>query len=152
MAKSISKTFRCRESTSVKLDQLVAHANENNEKYGIDKTNTSAIIEDAINFYYSSKIGKEVISDSVTQLQDIVSNATNLVMRSYAEQIAQALNHVQLYSAMIKRLVVTLIRSADVLPDDPESMDRAITASKNLQYEIETLMKNEIVNGGDYHE
>lgn len=149
MAKTSTKSFRIEDGTHVKLEQLIALEKERCKRLGLSLPTSSSVIEEAINYYHSAKIGKEILLDSMTQLQEIIVNTNKLVLDTYAKQIAQSLNHLQIDNTIIKRLVVTLLKSADVLPEDPESLDKAIVTGKILEEKIEQIVKNEILNEMD---
>lgn len=127
--------------TKEKLNQLVALENADFGKDGITKISENEIIEKAIHHYHSHLLGKDVLSDSVNQLQEILSNTIELSLKSTVDQFANAINHLNMNDEVIKRGLSLLMLAAGTLPVKDEEKSKIICEQKN---DVERILEEAI--------
>ena len=102
MQKIQLKTVRISTELDVKLKQLVESENAKYINTGHSKISENQVINDAIFYYHASKFGKDIFQQETERMQEIMANVVGLVMRTYFDQLAAALNHLSTESAYLK--------------------------------------------------
>ncbi len=133
--KNIHRNYRIKNSTDEKIKTLVSFENAENFNTGSPNLSDADILEMAIDYYYSCKLGKEVFHEGVSQLEMILTNSINLVMKSYADEFAKSLNYLNRNDEIIKKILSIVVKSIGMLDmnKDTEELIKIINNDKDIQ-------------------
>lgn len=140
--KITKKSYRFNEKTNTKIKQLKEYLNEENKNVGLSLYSENSLIEEAINYYHSVKIGKDVVESSMERVSDVIVNKMELIMRTYVEELAKGINYIGGKTMRVEELLLMYLVGTG-FPTDPEKIINVIEKSKYMSQRIDKALETE---------
>ena len=139
----IRKQFKLNKVTIDKLEKLkYAREQELIEQRVYEKD----ILVEAIDFYYSSKFGKDVFDQTMTKLENVLGNLIQNMMDEYIVRLISGLDNIYFQNEELKQMMLFLLKANSVLPEEQIKINSLVMLNETLEEKIKeaVLMKMEI--------
>ena len=134
------KNYRFDDATLIKLQQLQEVMNAEIEGSGIRTYSEKDIVVFAIEYYHAAKFGKDILNQELNKLELIISNTIDLVLRNYVDKFATALNTLNQNDDFLKVVMLMIVRSSKMIPENYEGIYQAVQKQKHYNELIDEVV------------
>lgn len=129
MSEIVRKEFKFNKETITKIEKLKYLKSQEN---GEIKTYEKDVLVEAIDYMYSSKLGKDVFDHTMTKLELVIGNRMTKIMNEYIATFATAIENVYLQNEQLKEMMIMFIRSNNIIPMEQEQINSVIMKNDEL--------------------
>ena len=145
MDKNERKSIRLTKENTSNLKQLVESENAKYAKSGHSRISENQVINEAVSYFHACRFGKDIFMEETERFQEIMTTNLNMVLRSYADQFAAALNHLSTELAYLKVVTNMQLADANTFGKNEAEVKKNIDLATKAKWKYEDYLIDSII-------